>query len=268
VAQNATHVQHNILTIRGALVRDARAWSAYLTETIAWWGGRAGRGVRLPSLADVGARAVEFLALQRDLYGYLHDQTLRMINQGYTGDEIAELFEFPPKLRDAWHTNGYYGSASHNARAVYQRYIGFYDANPAPLWPHPPVESGKRYVSAIGGADAAVAQARRAFEEGDYRWAAEVLNHVLFADERHADARALQADTLRAARLRRAERHLAQRLSRRRLRAAPRQLRHAGHRGLPGSCQRAHSRAAARQRRHPDRRPPGLETSTCASTSR
>ena len=196
IAENATHVQHNVLTIRGALVRDTRSWSGYLTEAIALWG---------EELEVVFAshhwptwereRAVEFLALQRDLYGYLHDQTMRMINQGYTGDEIGELIELPPKLRKAWHAADYYGSASHNARAIYQRYLGFYDGNPAHLWPHPPVESANRYVAAMGGADAAVAEARRAYEEGDYRWAAEVLNHVLFADESNAEARALQADT-------------------------------------------------------------------------
>jgi alkyl sulfatase BDS1-like metallo-beta-lactamase superfamily hydrolase len=196
-AENATHVQHNILTIRGAVVRDAHRWAGYLTETIALFG---------DELEVVFAshhwptwereRAVEFLALQRDLYAYLHDQTLRLLNQGFVADEIAEQIELPPALRDAWHVRGYYGSVSHNVRAIYQRYLGFYDGNPAHLWPHPPVEAARRYVAAMGGADAAVAIARHAFDEGDYRWAAEVLNQVLFDDETHGEARALQADTL------------------------------------------------------------------------
>jgi alkyl sulfatase BDS1-like metallo-beta-lactamase superfamily hydrolase len=196
-AENATHVQHNILTIRGAVVRDAQRWAAYLTETIALFGDELEvvfASHHWPTWDR--ARAVEFLALQRDLYAYLHDQTLRMINQGFVGDEIAELIELPPALRDAWHARGYYGSVSHNVRAIYQRYLGFYDGNPAHLWPHPPVAAARRYVAAMGGADAAVAVARQAFDERDHRWAVEVLNHVLFADESHAAARALQADAL------------------------------------------------------------------------
>ena len=196
-AENATHNLHNILTIRGAVVRDAHAWAHYLTETIALWG---------EELEVVFAshhwptwereRAVEFLATQRDLYLYLHDQTLRLINQGYVGAEIAEQLQLPPALEAAWHTHGYYGSVSHNVKAIYQRYIGWYDGNPARLWPHPPAEAARRYVAAMGGADATVQLAQRAYDEGDYRWATELLDHVLFADETHAGARALQADAL------------------------------------------------------------------------
>jgi alkyl sulfatase BDS1-like metallo-beta-lactamase superfamily hydrolase len=106
------------------------------------------------------------------------------------------MIELPPALEQAWHTHGYYGSVSHNVKAIYQRYLGWYDGNPAHLWTHPPVEAARRYVDAMGGADAATAVAQRAYDAGDYRWAAEVLNHVLFADEHHAAARGLQADTL------------------------------------------------------------------------
>jgi alkyl sulfatase BDS1-like metallo-beta-lactamase superfamily hydrolase len=137
---------------------------------------------------------VEFIALQRDLYLYLHDQTLRLINQGYVGAEIAEQLELPPALEAAWHAHGYYGSVSHNVKAIYQRYLGWYDGNPAHLWNHPPADAARRYVAAMGGADAVVEQARQAHREGDYRWVVELLNHVLFADEHHAEARALQAD--------------------------------------------------------------------------
>jgi alkyl sulfatase BDS1-like metallo-beta-lactamase superfamily hydrolase len=130
------------------------------------------------------------------MYLYLHDQTLRLMNQGYVGSEIAEMLEMPPALEAAWHTHGYYGSVSHNVKAVYQRYLGWYDGNPANLWSHPPVEAATRYVEAMGGADAALDVARRAFDEGDYRWVAEVCKHLLFADDTNAAAAALQADAL------------------------------------------------------------------------
>ena len=141
-------------------------------------------------------RAVEFLSVQRDMYAYINDLTLRLMNQGFVGREIAEMIELPPALEQAWHVHGYYGSVSHNVKAIYQRYMGWYEGNPARLWTHPPSAAGERYVRAMGGADAAVAEARRAFEDGDLRWAAEVLDHVLFTDEHHPGARALQADTL------------------------------------------------------------------------
>jgi alkyl sulfatase BDS1-like metallo-beta-lactamase superfamily hydrolase len=194
-AENTSHTLHNILTIRGAEVRDARAWAAYLTETIDLWGGELDVVFASHHWPTWGReRAVEFLAMQRDMYAYLHDQTLRLMNQGYVGAEIAEVLEMPPALEAQWHTHGYYGSVSHNVKAIYQRYMGWYDANPAHLWGHPPVEVARRYVAAMGGSDAAVAVARAAVDEGDLRWAVEVLNHVLFADEHHAGARALQAD--------------------------------------------------------------------------
>jgi alkyl sulfatase BDS1-like metallo-beta-lactamase superfamily hydrolase len=194
-AENTSHTLHNILTIRGAVIRDAHAWARYLTETIGLWGAELDVVFASHHWPTWGReRAVEFLATQRDMYLYLHDQTLRMINQGYVGAEIAEVLEMPPALQAAWHTHGYYGSVSHNVKAVYQRYLGWYDGNPANLWPHPPREAARRYVAAMGGADAAVEIARRAYEEGDYRWVAEVCKHVLFADDTNADARTLQAD--------------------------------------------------------------------------
>jgi alkyl sulfatase BDS1-like metallo-beta-lactamase superfamily hydrolase len=140
-------------------------------------------------------RVVEFLSLQRDLYAYLHDQTLRLLNQGQTGVEIAEMFEMPPALERAWHTHGYYGSVSHNVKAIYQRYMGWFDGNPARLWPHPPEALATRYVDAIGGIDRVVELARQAYNSGDFRWAATLLDHAVFADSTHADARALLADT-------------------------------------------------------------------------
>jgi linear primary-alkylsulfatase len=196
MAENATHTLHNILTIRGALVRDPRIWSRYLTEALDRFGDRTDVVFASHHWPTWGRdRAIGFLELQRDLYGYLHDQTLRMLNAGLTGSEIAEAIVLPPALERAWHARGYYGSVSHNVKAIYQRYMGWYDGNPAHLWQHTPSEAGRRYVAAMGGADAVVAEARRAFDEGDLRWAAEILNHVIFADPSHAAAKALQADT-------------------------------------------------------------------------
>ncbi len=140
--------------------------------------------------------AVRLLAEQRDLYAYLHDQTLRMLNQGLNGAEIAEAIQLPPALERAWHARGYYGSVSHNVKAIYQRYMGWYDGNPARLWQHTPVDQAKRYVAAMGGIDAVVAHARAAFEDRDLRWAAELLDRAIFADPGHAEARELQARTL------------------------------------------------------------------------
>ena len=195
-AENASHTLHNILTLRGAVVRDSHAWAHYLTETIDLWGDDLDvvfASHHWPTWDR--ARAVEYLAMQRDMYLYLHDQTLRLINQGYVGAEIAETLQMPPALAAAWHTHGYYGSVSHNVKAVYQRYLGWYEGNPARLWPHPPAEAATRYVAAMGGLDAAVTVAQRAYDDGDYRWAAQVLDHVLFAEPTHAAARTLQADT-------------------------------------------------------------------------
>jgi linear primary-alkylsulfatase len=194
-AENTSHTLHNIVTLRGAVVRDARAWAAYLTETIGLWGEQLDLVFASHHWPTWGrAEAVEFLAMQRDMYAYLHDQTLRMMNQGYLGAEIAEVLEVPPAMAAAWHTHGYYGSVSHNVKAIYQRYLGWYDGNPAHLWPHPPVDVARRYVAAMGGADAVVQLASDAIAEGDLRWAVEVLNHVIFDDEHHSDARALQAE--------------------------------------------------------------------------
>lgn len=195
-AEDATHNLHNLLTLRGALVRDPHGWSKYLTETIDLFGEDLDVVFASHHWPTWGReRAVEFLGLQRDLYAYLHDQTLRMLNQGYVGAEIAERIELPPALENAWSTRGYYGSVSHNVKAIYQRYLGWFDGNPAHLWEHVPVERAKRYVDLAGGIDATVEAARRAFDAGDYRWAAEVANHAVFAQPDHADARSVLADT-------------------------------------------------------------------------
>jgi alkyl sulfatase BDS1-like metallo-beta-lactamase superfamily hydrolase len=197
MAENATHNLHNLLTLRGALVRDPHGWSGYLTEAIDKFADRTDVVFASHHWPTWGQdRIVEFLSLQRDLYAYLHDQTLRLINQGHTGIEIAETFQMPPALQGAWHTHGYYGSVSHNVKAVYQRYMGWFDGNPARLWQHPPEAIAPRYVEAMGGIDRVVELARAAFNGGDFRWAATLLDHAIFTDEDHGGARALYADTL------------------------------------------------------------------------
>ena len=196
-AENTSHTLHNVLTIRGAIVRDAHAWAHYITETIALFGDDLEVVFASHHWPTWGReRCVEFLAMQRDMYLYLHDQTLRMINQGYTGAEIAELLETPPALAQQWHTHGYYGSVSHNVKAIYQRYMGWYDANPANLWPHPPEQLAVRYVAAMGGRDGAFAAARAAWDDGDYRWCAELGKHLVFADASDAESRELLAAAL------------------------------------------------------------------------
>lgn len=197
MAENATHNLHNLLTLRGALVRDPHVWAGYLTEAIDTFADRADVVFASHHWPTWGHdRIVEYLSVQRDLYAYLHDQTLRLINQGHTGVEIAEQFQLPPALHKAWHTHGYYGSVSHNVKAVYQRYMGWFDGNPGRLWPHPPEAIGPRYVEAMGGVDRVVELATAAFDDGDYRWAATLLDHILFTAENHRDARMLYADTL------------------------------------------------------------------------
>lgn len=197
MAENATHNLHNLLTLRGALVRDPHAWSGYLTEAIDRFTDRADVVFASHHWPTWGRDSiVEFLSLQRDMYAYLHDQTLRLLNQGHTGVEIAEMFQMPPALERAWHTHGYYGSVSHNVKAIYQRYMGWFDGNPGRLWPHPPEALAPRYVEAMGGIDRVVDLARISFEAGDFRWAATLLDHAIFTDTGHAGARALYADTL------------------------------------------------------------------------
>lgn len=195
-AEDATHTFHNILTLRGAVVRDPHAWSRYLTETIDLFAPRTDVVFASHHWPTWGAdRVREFLTLQRDLYAYVHDQTLRLLNRGFTGPEIAEQLVLPPALEQAWCSRGYYGSVSHNVKAVYQRYMGWFDGNPAHLWEHVPTERAKRYVELAGGAGPLLDKAQKAFDGGDYRWAAEILNHAVFANPRDDKAKGLLADT-------------------------------------------------------------------------
>ncbi|MFC8597594.1 MULTISPECIES: alkyl/aryl-sulfatase [unclassified Isoptericola] len=197
LAENATHNLHNLLTLRGAEVRDARAWSRYIAEAIELFADETDVAFASHHWPTWGRdEIVQFLREQRDLYAFLHDQTLRRMNQGEIGTEIAEDFPMPPALEAAWHTHGYYGSVSHNVKAIYQRYLGWYDGNPAHLWLYPPEDAAARYVDVIGGVDATVEHARRYLEKGDLRFAAELASHAVFADPSHQGARVLLGDAL------------------------------------------------------------------------
>ncbi|MFE9428343.1 alkyl/aryl-sulfatase [Kitasatospora sp. NPDC006697] len=195
MAENATHTLHNILTLRGALVRDAHVWSHYLGEALGLFADQAEVVFASHHWPTWGAENIRsFLALQRDLYAYLHDQTLRLMNKGYVGAEIAEMIEMPPALQAAWHTHGYYGSVSHNVKAVYQRYLGWYSGHPADLWEHPPVETAKRYVDCMGGVDQVLSKARAYAVDGDLRFAAQLLKHAVFAAPESTEAKSRLAD--------------------------------------------------------------------------
>ena len=197
VADNIARSMHNILTPRGALVRDPRIWAQYLDEAIELFGADSEVLFSGHHWACWGTeQIIDLLEKQRDLYTYLHDQTLRLLNKGYTGPEIAEAIELPPTLAEEWHCREFYGSISHNTKAIYQRYMGWFDGNPAHLWEHPPREQARRYVEFMGGAEAILEKAHRSFEAGDYRWVAEGVNHVVFAEPENEAARQLQAEAL------------------------------------------------------------------------
>jgi alkyl sulfatase BDS1-like metallo-beta-lactamase superfamily hydrolase len=197
VAENAVHCLHNVLTPRGTPVRDALAWSKYLDEAVELFGGDTDAMFAQHHWPRWGKdRIVAYLDQHRDMYRYLHDQTLRLANRGLTPTEIAAEVTLPPSLGRYWWCRGYYGTVSHNVRAVYQRYLGFFDGNPSHLDPHPTAELARRYVALAGGMARLLAQARVAFEQGDYRWAAELCSHGVFAEPEHREAVELNAAAL------------------------------------------------------------------------
>ncbi len=197
MAENCSHNMHNLVPIRGAQVRNALNWAKYIDEALRLFGERTALLFASHHWPRWGADDVAgFLRKQRDLYRYIHDQTMRHANHGLTPLEIAELLALPDELRAEGHTTGYYGHLAHNVKAVYQRYLSWYDGNPANLWKLPPVEVGERYVALAGGPDALLAHARACFERGDYRWVVELVNHLVFADPANLAARELQADAL------------------------------------------------------------------------
>ena len=195
MAENCTGTMHNVLTLRGALVRDTLMWSRYIDEAMDRWGDVSDVVFASHGWPHWGTEAViGYLTRQRDLYRWLHDQSMRLINLGHSPNEISAQIDLPPGLWADYHCHGYYGTVSHNVRAVYQRYLGFYDGHPSSLDPYEPVEAGARYVEFMGGMNQLLEQARASFEAGDHKWVAEVLRHAVFADPSCEEARLLQAD--------------------------------------------------------------------------
>ncbi|CAI7653776.1 unnamed protein product [Penicillium palitans] len=191
IPETATNCMHNIVTLRGAQVRDAKAWSGYLDEAIVMFARESDVLFGSHNWPTWGRDAlVQRLAEQRDLYGYMHDQTVRMMNLGMTGIEIAEKMQLPPAISRAWHCRGFYGSLSHNVKGIYQKYMTWFDGRPEHLWQYPPTEEGQRYVECFGGVDGLCDKAETFISKGDNRFAATLLAHAISADPDTAGPRA------------------------------------------------------------------------------
>lgn len=196
MAENSTNTMHNILTLRGAQVRDALKWASYLNETIDLYGPEVEVKFQAHHWPQWGnQKVIDYWKKQRDLYKYTHDQSVNLMNKGYIGSEIAEMIRLPPELENYWPNRGYYGSLRHNARAVYQRYMGWYDGNPSDLNDLPPEPAAKKYVEYMGGEYAVLKRAQADFDKGEYRFVATALKHVVFANPNNKAAKALLADT-------------------------------------------------------------------------
>jgi len=196
-AEDSTHTMHNLYTLRGAKTRDASKWPRYLNQVLQMFGADAEVEIAMHHWPTWGNdRVVAHIKSQRDTYKYMHDQTLRMANKGYTINEMPGLVSLPDTLVNTWSAHGYYGSLSHNVRAVYNFYLGYFDGNPSHLDPLPPADVATRYVAAIGGAEAVMAVGQAAFDSGDYRWGAEVMNHLVFAEPDNQPAKNLLANIL------------------------------------------------------------------------
>ncbi|GLV61049.1 alkyl sulfatase [Dictyobacter sp. S3.2.2.5] len=193
-AEDMTHTLHNLYTLRGAEVRDPVSWWKTINETIERFGSRTEVVFAQHHWPTWGqAQILAFLKKQRDLYKYLHDQTLRLVNHGYTMLEVAEKIQLPVELAQCWYNRGYYGSVNHNVKGIYQKYLGFYSSNPADLHPLPPTEAARKYVEYMGGPEQIMQKARQSFDVGEYRWVAQVMHHVVFADPTLQPARELLA---------------------------------------------------------------------------
>ena len=183
IAECATHTMHNVITLRGAQVRDAKKWSKHLDETLHLYGYDSDVIFSGHHWQTWGhENIINFISDQRDLYGYMHDQTVRLMNTGMSGIEIAEQLQLPPSLRQEWYAGEYYGCLSQNVKGIYQRYMTWFDGNPANLWKHPPKEEGKRYIECIGGVQVVLDKAKEYTDKGDLRFAATLLDHVLAAE--------------------------------------------------------------------------------------
>ncbi len=197
MAENCAATLHNVYTPRGAEIRDALGWSRYINDAIELFVDRSDVAFASHHWPRWGRDdMLAFLGGQRDIYRCLHDETMRLANHGHTPLEIAEEIEIPAAIGDEWFNRDYYGTVNHNVKAVYQRYLGWFDANPANLHPLPPVAAAHKIVEYMGGADEILRRAQADFEAGNYRWVAQIVNHVVFADPANDAARLLQADTL------------------------------------------------------------------------
>jgi alkyl sulfatase BDS1-like metallo-beta-lactamase superfamily hydrolase len=196
-AEDVTHTLHNTYSLRGAKIRDPLAWSKYINDVIGRWGGKANIIIAQHHWPTWGnENVVKLMKSQRDMYRYINDQTLRMANQGLTRDEIAANFKLPSGLEKSWASRGYYGSVSHDVKATYVFYLGWFNGNPATLNELPPVDAAKKYVDYMGGADAIMQKAKTDYAQGNYRWVAQVTNNIVFADPSNREARNLEADAL------------------------------------------------------------------------
>lgn len=196
-AEDCTHTLHNTYSLRGAKIREPLPWSKYLNQALRMWGDKAEVMFAQHHWPTFGnAEVVKLLKSQRDLYRYINDETLRLANHGLTEVEIAEEFKLPDGLANTWANRGYYGSVNHDVKATYVLYLGWFDGNPATLHQLTPVEGSKKYVEFMGGADAVLQKAKQSYDKGEYRWVAEVVNHVVFADPKNQAAKNLQADAL------------------------------------------------------------------------
>ncbi len=197
MAENACPLLHNFIPLRGAVARDPRIWAKYMGDAIALYAAQTEVLIGQHHWPVWGRAAVlDHLESQRDLYKHIHDQTLRYMNKGWRPAEIAEVVDLPPGLAERWSVRGYYGTVSHNVKAVYQRYLSWYDGNPCNLHPLPPAPAARKFVEYMGGAGSVIARARRDFANGEFRWVAQVMKEVVFAEPDNAEARALCADAL------------------------------------------------------------------------
>ena len=196
LAEEVNAVMHNLYTPRGAKTRDALIWARHLTDTLELFGDRIDLAFGSHHWPRWGREeAFEYISKQRDMYRFLHDQTVRLMNNGYTSTEISNMLDLPPSLRREFYNRNYYGTVSHNVRAVYNFYLGYFDAVPANLNPLAPVARAEKYIALAGGADGVMAEAQIAFNAGEYRWTAELLNHLVFAAPDNEAAKNLLADS-------------------------------------------------------------------------
>lgn len=195
IADNCYASLHNVYTIRGAFTRDAIDWRNTLNNALKFKDMEVMMGGHNWPIFG-GEEIKKYLKKQRDALKYLHDQTLRLINLGYKDVEIANMIELPPSLAKEWYLRGYYGSIKHDVRGIYSKYMGWYNANPATLDPLPPRETGKMVVEYMGGADSVIEKAKKEFDKGEYRWVAQIMNFLVWAEPENKDAKSIEADAL------------------------------------------------------------------------